>query len=169
MTLQTVLRDGGCASIGLADGRRRLSGLQESCRSSRIATLMASQTRSIGVQSFQNGLAGQDLLARHSSRVGHAGAADGLHQSLPMRYQSRWAAHRGRSCTLSEEHLVASRDSRPLAFRHASIFGMRRSIDSKSCHELFLLSYSSRGSMYLTPFLMFATLMAETASCRSSP
>jgi len=27
--------------------------------------------------------------------------------------------------------LQASRDSRPLAFRHASIFGMRRSIDSK--------------------------------------
>ena len=35
----------------------------------------------VGVQSFQNGLAGQDL-ACHSSRVGHAGAADGLHQSL---------------------------------------------------------------------------------------
>ena len=44
----------------------------------------------------------------------------------------------------------ASRDSRPLAFRHASILGIRRSIDSKVAIELFLLSYSSRGSMYFT-------------------
>jgi len=53
--------------------------------------------------------------------------------------------------TLSEEHLVASVQRLQavglqacLDFRHTAIHRF------KSCHELFLLSYSSRGSMYLT-------------------
>ena len=52
---------------------------------------------------------------------------------------------------LSEEHLVAGVQrfeavglQACLDFRHAAIHRF------KSCHELFLLSYSSRGSMYLT-------------------
>ena len=52
---------------------------------------------------------------------------------------------------LSEEHLVASVQRLQavglqacLDFRHTAIHRF------KSCHELFLLSYSSRGSMYLT-------------------
>ena len=52
---------------------------------------------------------------------------------------------------LSEEHLVASVQRLQavglqacLDLRHAAIHRF------KSCHELFLLSYSSRGSMYLT-------------------
>ena len=52
---------------------------------------------------------------------------------------------------LSEEHLVASVQRLQavslqacLDFRHAAIHRF------KSCHELFLLSYSSRGSMYFT-------------------
>ena len=60
--------------------------------------------------------------------------------------------HRGRSCrpSMPWRGIVAGvRDSRPLAFRHTSIFGMRRSIAVQSCHGLFPPLLFLRGSMYL--------------------
>ena len=38
-------------------------------------------TDQVGIEGFQHGLAGQDL-GGHGGRVGHAAAADGLHQRL---------------------------------------------------------------------------------------
>ena len=66
---QTVLRESGLAAA--------VDDLQEQLAHCHVDGV----AHQVGVQSFQNGLAGQDL-ACHSSRVGHAGAADGLHQSL---------------------------------------------------------------------------------------
>ena len=66
---QAVLGEGGLAAA--------VDDLQEQLTHSNVDSV----ADEVGVQSLQNGLAGQDLTS-HSGGVGHAGAADGLNEGL---------------------------------------------------------------------------------------